>query len=105
MSQQENNQVQDVNELFKIRLDKLKELEESGKDPFEITKYEKTANAKEVIEGFEQTEGTVVSLAGRLMSKRGMGKVSFCDLQDQSGKIQLFAKKDLLGDRMTVVED
>ncbi len=98
MSQQENNQVQDVNELIKVRLEKLKELEESGKDPFEITKYEKTANAKDVIEGFEQTEGTVVSLAGRLMSKRGMGKVSFCDLQDQSGKIQLFAKKDLLGD-------
>ncbi len=98
MSQQENNQVQDVNELFKIRLDKLKELEESGKDPFEITKYEKTANAQEVIEAFEKTEGTIVSLAGRLMSKRGMGKVSFCDLQDQSGKIQLFAKKDLLGE-------
>ena len=98
MSQQENNQVQDVSELIKVRMDKLKELEENGKDPFEVTKYEKTADAKDVIDHFEKTEGTVVSLAGRLMSKRGMGKVSFCDLQDQSGKIQLFAKKDLLGD-------
>ena len=59
MSQQENNQVQDVSELIKVRMDKLKELEENGKDPFEVTKYEKTADAKDVIDHFEKTEGTV----------------------------------------------
>lgn len=88
----------DLNEILQIRRDKLTELRENGRDPFCEVKYDKTNNAAQIIASFETMEGATVSIAGRLMSKRGMGKVMFCDLSDVSGKIQLFVKKDLLGD-------
>ena len=85
---------QNLSQLLQIRRDKLKELQESGNDPFLITKYDVDNDSANIKENFDALEGSVVSLAGRLMSKRGMGKVSFCDLQDKSGRIQLYARKD-----------
>ncbi len=95
-----NNEVmaEDINEVMKVRRDKLSELVASGENPFEITKFERDTKAADITENFEAMEGRRVTLAGRLMSKRGMGKVSFCDLRDLSGKIQLYAKKDDMGD-------
>ncbi len=95
-----NNEVmaEDINEVMKVRRDKLSELVASGENPFEITKFERDTKAADITENFEAMEGKRVTLAGRLMSKRGMGKVSFCDLRDLSGKIQLYAKKDDMGD-------
>ncbi len=81
-----------------VRHDKLEALRAEGRDPFLETKFDFTTHAATVKEQFEAVEGTTVSLAGRLMSKRGMGKVSFCDLQDDSGRIQLFVKIDELGE-------
>jgi len=85
---------QSLSQLLQIRRDKLKELQESGNDPFQITRYGVDNDSANVKENFDALEGQEVSLAGRLMSKRGMGKVSFCDLQDKSGRIQLYARKD-----------
>ncbi len=95
-----NNEVvtEDINEVMKVRRDKLSELVAAGENPFEITKFERDTRASDITENFEAMEGKRVTLAGRLMSKRGMGKVSFCDLRDLSGKIQLYAKKDDMGD-------
>ena len=93
MAQQNQNQ-QDLREILQIRRDKLAALQEAGMNPFEITRYDVTHHAQEVKDQFDQLEGQTVSLAGRLMSKRGMGKVSFCDLQDKSGRIQIYARKD-----------
>lgn len=87
-----------LSELLQIRRDKLAELQEQGRNPFEITKYDRSHKAQEVIDNYAELEGKNVSVAGRLMSKRGMGKVGFCHLADVSGQIQLFVKKDLLGD-------
>jgi lysyl-tRNA synthetase class 2 len=85
---------QNLSQLLQIRRDKLKELQEGGNDPFQITRYETNNDSANIKEHFDALEGQSVSLAGRLMSKRGMGKVSFCDLQDKSGRIQLYARKD-----------
>ena len=93
MAQQNQNQ-QDLLEILQIRRDKLAALQEAGMNPFEITRYDVTHHAQEVKDQFDQLEGQTVSLAGRLMSKRGMGKVSFCDLKDKSGRIQIYARKD-----------
>ena len=93
MAQQNQNQ-QDLREILHIRRDKLAALQEAGMNPFEITRYDVTHHAQEVKDQFDQLEGQTVSLAGRLMSKRGMGKVSFCDLKDKSGRIQIYARKD-----------
>ncbi len=81
-----------------VRHDKLAALRAEGRDPLNETKFDVTATAQQIKENFDAMEGTVVSLAGRLMSKRGMGKVSFCDLQDSTGRIQLFVKIDELGE-------
>ena len=89
----EKNQ-ENLSQLLQIRRDKLKELQESGNDPFQITKYDVDNTAANIKENFDALEGQEVSVAGRLMSKRGMGKVSFCDMQDKSGRIQLYARKD-----------
>ena len=98
MAEQKNNQNQqpelNLSQLLQIRHDKLKELQESGNDPFQITKYEVDNHSANIKENFDALEGSDVSIAGRLMSKRGMGKVSFCDLQDKSGRIQIYARKD-----------
>ncbi len=88
-SEQEN-----LSQLLQIRRDKLKELQESGNDPFQITRYVVDNDSANIKDNFDALEGKEVSVAGRLMSKRGMGKVSFCDLQDKSGRIQLYARKD-----------
>ena len=86
---EQNHQQQDLREILQIRRDKLKALQDAGMNPFEITRH-----AQEVKDHFDALEGQTVSLGGRLMSKRGMGKVSFCDLQDKSGRIQIYARKD-----------
>ena len=83
-----------LSQLLQIRRDKLKQLQESGSDPFQITRYEVDNDSANIKDSFDALEGKEVSIAGRLMSKRGMGKVSFCDLQDKSGRIQLYARKD-----------
>ena len=87
-------QEENLSQLTKVRRDKLRELQENGNDPFQITKYEVNNDSANIKANFDALEGSEVSIAGRLMSKRGMGKVSFCDLQDKSGRIQLYARKD-----------
>ncbi len=85
---------ENLSQLLQIRRDKLKELQENGNDPFQITRYVVDNDSANIKDNFDALEGKEVSVAGRLMSKRGMGKVSFCDLQDKSGRIQLYARKD-----------
>ena len=108
MSEQNNmnvseQQEQDVNELMKVRMAKLEELQEKGKDPFQIVKYDSKDNSKDIKEKFvdpvegEESEPVMVSIAGRLMGKRGHGKASFCDLQDMYGRIQIYVKLDEVG--------
>ena len=87
-------QPQDMGELLRIRRDKLKALQDEGRDPFTITKFDVTHHTQDIKDNFDALEGKPVSVAGRLMSKRGMGKVSFCDLQDKTGRIQLYARTD-----------
>ena len=90
----EQPQAQDMGELLRIRRDKLKVLQDEGCDPFTITKFDVTHHTQDIKDNFDAMEGQAVSVAGRLMSKRGMGKVSFCDLQDKTGRIQIYARKD-----------
>ena len=94
MAEKNQENQENLSQLLQIRRDKLKELQESGNDPFQITKYDVDNTAANIKENFDALEGQEVSVAGRLMSKRGMGKVSFCDMQDKSGRIQLYARKD-----------
>ena len=102
MSKEENNyseeQEIDTNHLIKIRREKLQELQETGKDPFIITKYQRTHTSKEIIENFEQLEQKDVAIAGRIMSKRIMGKASFCHIQDMQGKLQSYVSTNDLGE-------
>ncbi len=93
----EQNEVQ-LSELLKIRREKLSELQQNGRDPFEVTKYNRTHTSQQIKDSYAELEGQSVSVAGRLMSKRGMGKVGFCHMQDIDGQIQLFVKKDILGE-------
>jgi len=90
--------LENLNELRKIRREKLKKLIEDGRNPYKIEKYNVTNNSKEIHDKFEEFEGETVSCAGRIMSKRGQGKVGFYDIQDSKGQIQVFAKQNLLGD-------
>ena len=83
-----------VGDQIKVRREKLAQLQAEGHDPFQLTKFVCTSNAEEIKAHFDEMEGKSVSIAGRMMSKRGMGKVSFCDLQDKTGRIQLYARKD-----------
>ena len=85
---------ENLSQLLQIRRDKLKQLQDSGNDPFQITRYVVDNDSANIKNNFDALEGKEVSIAGRLMSKRGMGKVSFCDLQDKSGRIQLYARRD-----------
>lgn len=94
----QNVQEQDMNQLLKVRRDKLKELQENGKDPFQITKYDVTHHSKDIKDQFESLEGKQVSVAGRVMSKRVMGKASFCNIQDLKGNIQSYVAKDSVGE-------
>lgn len=91
-------EMQNQNELLKIRRDKLENLMEMDRNPFKIEKYDISHKSEYIKENFEEMEGKEVSLAGRIMSKRGQGKVGFYDLQDSEGRIQVFAKKDVLGE-------
>ena len=90
--------VQDVNELRKVRVDKLTALQEAGNDPFVITKYDQTHHSAVIKESFEELEGKTVRVAGRMMSKRIMGKASFCNIQDLKGNIQSYVARDSLGE-------
>ncbi len=90
----EEQSPEQLSQLLQVRRDKLKELQEAGKDPFHETKAEVSHYSQHIKDNFQALEGTEVKLAGRLMSKRGMGKVSFCDLQDNQGRIQLYLRKD-----------
>ena len=119
MAQENNNvPVQELSEILQVRRDKLAELQQSGNDPFQITKFNRTHTSKDICEGCTEEErtvsvrgeetqiiakispldGQIVTVAGRIMSKRGMGKVGFAHIQDMDGKVQLFVKKDILGD-------
>ena len=82
------NEELDVNHLMQIRMDKLKDLQNAGKDPFEITKYDRTEFSKDIKDKYEEYENKNVSVAGRIMAKRIMGKASFCTIQDSTGNIQ-----------------
>ena len=93
-----NEQQEDLSELIKVRRDKLRDLQDAGKDPFREVRFEKTAMSKEIVDNFEKYEGKTVSLAGRLVSKRVMGKASFAHILDGDGQIQLYFKRDVLGD-------
>ncbi len=85
---------QDISEILRVRREKLSALQSEGRDPFQETKFTVSHHTQEIKDQFDALEGTEVTIAGRLMSKRGMGKVSFCDLQDKAGRIQLYARKD-----------
>ena len=102
MAEQKNapapQEEQSLSELLQIRRAKLKELQNAGQDPFQITKYHVTAHSADIKADFEVMEGKTVSVAGRLMSKRGMGKAVFCDMQDGKGRIQLYVRIDELGE-------
>ena len=94
----QNIQEIELSEILKVRIDKLNELQRLGKNPFKVNEYNKTHSTKEIVEKFESMEGQQVSIAGRVMSKRDMGKASFCDLQDRTGKIQLYIKVNDVGE-------
>ena len=98
MAGEKNVQAQDINQLLKVRRDKLKDLQDNGKNPFVITKYDVTHHSQEVKDNFETLEGQSVSLAGRVMSKRVMGKASFCHIQDLQGMIQSYVARDSIGE-------
>ncbi len=98
MAQQQNGQEQDLNHLLKVRREKLKELQDSGRDPFKITKYDVTAHTADIKDNYEEWEGREVTIAGRLMSKRVMGKASFCNIQDLKGNIQAYVARDSVGE-------
>ena len=98
MGEQKNQKTQDINQLLKIRRDKLAELQADGKDPFQITKFDVTHHSQEVKDQFEDLEGKSVVLAGRMMSKRVMGKASFCNIQDLQGNIQSYVARDSIGE-------
>ncbi len=93
-----NSAEKDLNEVLKIRRDKLAELQEAGANPFDITKFDREDMANDIKEKYSEYEGKVVTVAGRIMSKRVMGKMSFADLSDRSGRIQLCVKRDELGE-------
>ena len=95
---QNNNQTQDINELLKIRRDKLADLQAAGKDPFVITKFDVTHHSTDVLENYDELEGKTVTVAGRMMSKRIMGKASFCHIQDLKGSIQAYVARDNIGE-------
>lgn len=99
-NEQGNNaiQEQDINQLLKVRREKLTALQDAGKDPFRITKYEVSHHSREIKENFESLEGKTVSIAGRLMQKRVMGKASFCNVQDLQGNIQSYVARDSIGE-------
>ena len=91
-------ETEDLNEILRVRREKLRELQENGKDPFEIVRFDADSTAADIKAGFENMEGTVVTVAGRIMSKRIMGKASFCNLMDRTDRIQLYVRRDDIGE-------
>ena len=100
MAEEKIQAEQDINELLKVKRTKLSELKENGKDPFQIMKYNVTHHSVDIIADFVNLDGKEVSIAGRIMSKRVMGKASFCNIQDVKGNIQLYVKKDAVGEEV-----
>ena len=98
MAEEKNVQVQDLNQLRKVRREKLADLQANGKDPFVITKFDQTHHSMEIKDNFESMEGQTVTIAGRMMSKRVMGKASFCGVQDLQGNIQSYVARDSVGE-------
>ena len=98
MAEQKKTQEQDLNQLLKVRREKLADLQADGKNPFEITRYEVSHHSQEIKEQFDELEGKTVTLAGRMMSKRVMGKASFCNIQDVKGNIQSYVARDSVGE-------
>ncbi|WZL83314.1 lysine--tRNA ligase [Vallitaleaceae bacterium 9-2] len=94
-----NPEGQELNELLQIRRTKLEELQNKGKDPFEITQFEVTHKSEDILEKFDEYEGAQVKVAGRIMTKRLMGKASFCHIQDRDGQIQCYVRKDTIGEQ------
>ena len=97
-NQQNKNEEKDLNQLLKVRREKLKDLQDNGKDPFQITKFDVTAHSSEIKDNFGQMDGKEVTIAGRMMSKRVMGKASFCNVQDLKGNIQSYVARDSVGE-------
>ena len=93
-----NAKEQDIHQLLKVRREKLAELQTEGRDPFQITKYDQTAHSADIKDNYAEYDGKEVSIAGRIMSKRVMGKASFCNVQDLKGNIQCYVSRDELGD-------
>ena len=98
MANQENTQEQDLNQLLKVRREKLQNLRDEGKDPYVITKFDVSHHSQEIKDNFEELEGKTVTIAGRLMQKRVMGKASFCNIQDLQGNIQSYVARDSVGE-------
>ncbi|MDE7321083.1 MAG: lysine--tRNA ligase, partial [Lachnospiraceae bacterium] len=98
MAGAKNVQEQDLNQLLKIRREKLSELQAAGKDPFQITKYDVTHHSSDIKENYDTMEGQIVRVAGRVMQKRVMGKASFCNVQDLKGNIQSYVARDSIGE-------
>lgn len=98
VNNQGGQQEQDIHQLLKVRREKLAALQEAGRDPFKVTKYEVTYHSAEIKEHFEELEGKTVSIAGRIMQKRVMGKASFCNVQDLQGNIQAYVARDNIGE-------
>ena len=94
----QENETLDMNHLMQVRREKLDKLREEGHDPFEITKFERTHTSKEIMEHYDELEGKDVTVAGRIMGKRIMGKASFCHIQDGDGKIQSYVSINELGE-------
>ena len=95
----EDNEVKELNELLQIRRDKLTALQEAGRDPFKVTRFDRTAVSAEILADFEHYENQSVSVAGRIMSKRGMGKAIFCHIKDDRGQIQLYIRADAVSEQ------
>ena len=98
MAEQKKQQEQDLNQLLKVRREKLADLQANGKDPFKIVKYDVTHHSQEIKDHFDELESQTVTIAGRMMSKRVMGKASFCHVQDLEGSIQSYVARDSLGE-------
>lgn len=98
MAEEKNVQAQDLNQLRKVRREKLADLQANGKDPFQITKFNQTHHSMEIKDNFDTMEGQTVTIAGRMMSKRVMGKASFCGVQDLQGNIQSYVARDNVGE-------
>ncbi len=95
---EQKQQEQDINQLLKVRREKLQDLQENGKDPFQITKYDVTHHSQEIKDNYDSLEGKTVTIAGRMMFKRVMGKASFCNIQDLQGNIQAYVARDNIGE-------